>query len=59
MLVNTRIDERAMAGLGIGLASVLIMNNHLGSLVRIPMALQRTETLELETRFPHSIAKPR
>lgn len=47
-----------MAGLGIGLASVLIMNNHLGSLVRVPVALQRTETLELETRFPHSIAKP-
>lgn len=42
-----------MAGLGIGLASVLIMNNqHLGSLVRIPVALQRTETLELETHFP-------
>lgn len=47
-----------MAGLGIGLASALIMNNHLSSLVRIPV-LQRTETLELETRFPHSIAKPR
>lgn len=47
-----------MEGLGIRLASVLIMNNHLGSLVCIPVALQRTETLELETCFPHSIAKP-